>query len=80
MMNTATKPVTVYARDMYAAQGVEFTAGHRAAFVAQADAFCKIITNNGGTAPATVNIFVPVRDPQTDALVGELQMSVKPSR
>ena len=64
--------ITVYARDMYAAQGFELTADQRAALVRRAKLFRQIITVNGGTAPAEVTINVPVRDPQTYALIGQL--------
>lgn len=72
-MSTETdSTITVYARDMYAAQGFTLNAEQRAALVRRAKLFRQIITVNGGIAPAIVTINVPVKHPQTFELVGQL--------
>lgn len=67
--------VTVYARDMYAAQGFELSDAERASLVRRAKLFRQIITVNGGTAPEVVTINVPVKHPTTYELVGQLTYS-----
>lgn len=71
-MNSTDSTLTVYARDMYAAQSFELNTDQRAELARRAKLFRQIITVNGGTAPAVVTIRVPVKHPQTFQPVGEL--------
>ncbi len=72
MTNTAATRTAVFARDMIAAQGFKLTADMWYDLAARAAAFRKIITDNGGVAPAVVPMHVDVVDIYTGQIIGRL--------